>query len=149
MIFFRLLWSSGVNLGGPGMVTIGTVGDDTARLDVLVVDDWPEMASSSAEVLRFGGLKVATASSLEEGLQVIATRGVRAIIVDHHLAGNDGSSFLAMGENLPPVIVVSGIDRDVLAELQVAHGDQLFACLAKPVPPLKLIEVVRAAVESN
>jgi len=115
-------------------------------LDVLVVDDEPEVAWSTAEVLRVEGLKVAIAPTIEAGLQVIDTREVRSVILDHHLAGDDGERFLTMRRHIPPVIVMTGIGRDALADLQATHGERLFACLAKPVPPVKLIEVVKAAM---
>jgi len=117
------------------------------RIDVLVVDDDPDVASSSAEIFLADGMMAATAATVEEALKVVATREVQSIILDHQLAGDDGESFLAKGRDLPPVIVMSGIGRDALAELQAAHGERLFACLAKPVPPPELIRVVKAALE--
>lgn len=53
---------------------------------------------------------------------------------------------LAAGGKLPPVIAASGLGRDALAALRTARAEKLFACLAKPVPPAMLIEVVKAAI---
>ena len=52
--------------------------------------------------------------------------------------------FLRAEPDLPPVIVISGIGRDVLAAFEVTHGNRLFACRSKPVPPTELIALVRA-----
>jgi len=119
------------------------------RIDVLVVDDDPDVASSSAEIFLADGIRATTAATVDEALQVLARCEVRSIILDHHLAADDGDSLLAMGRDLPPVIVMSGIGRHALAEVQAEHGEQLFACLVKPVPPLQLIEVVRTAIASR
>ena len=118
------------------------------QLDVLVVDDQADVASSTADVFRAVGLSAATAATVEDALHMINTRVVKSVIVDHQIADNE-DTFLATGRDLPPVIVVSGMDRASLAEVQAVHGHRLFACLAKPVPPLTLIEVVRAAIESQ
>ncbi|HUC37410.1 MAG TPA: response regulator [Acidimicrobiales bacterium] len=115
------------------------------RIDVLVVDDEPDVASSTADILRSGGLVAATSATAEEALEVIAGHEVRCVILDHQLAGNE-ESFLGSGRELPPVIVMSGIGRAAIVRLQATHPADLFACLAKPVPPLELIEIVKRAI---
>lgn len=125
-----------------------------AKVDVLVVDDEPEVASSTADVLRSEGLEVLTAGNLDEARRVLAGRGVRSVILDQQITGAEipgagGESLLGEGLDLPPVIVVSGIGKDSLEELHRAHSDRLFACLAKPVSPFRLIEVVKAAVSGR
>ena len=90
-------------------------------LDVLVVDDEPDVASSTADILRSEGMTAGTAGTVEEARQLIATREVRSIILDHQIAGN-GESLLAGDLDLPPIVVMSGMDRDALDELQVLHG---------------------------
>lgn len=118
------------------------------RIDVLVVDDQPSVATSTADILRSEGFHAETAQTVEDALQVIASSDVGTVIVDHQIADN-GESLLTRGLDLPPVIVMSGMGRSELAKVQAAHGDRLFACLAKPVPPLDLIEVVRAAIANR
>lgn len=115
-------------------------------VDVLVVDDESNVAQTTVDILRSEGLTASTAATVEEALAVIGSCKVRTVIVDHHIAGEDGVSILDKGGELPPVIVMSGMDRDALAELEATHGDRLFACLAKPVPPRNLIEVVKVAI---
>lgn len=117
-------------------------------LDVLVVDDEPNVAQTTVEILRSEGLTAVTAATVGDALAVLESRKVRSVVLDHQIAGEDGASFLEKGSDLPPVIVMSGMSRDGLAGLEKSHGDRLFACLGKPVPPRNLIEVVRAAIES-
>lgn len=118
----------------------------TEVVDVLVLDDAADVAESTADVLRSAGLSVATASSVPEARRIAAERRVRAAIVDHSTAEWAGSADEPTRDTAPPIIVVSGMGRDSIEELQALRGDCLFACLAKPVPPGALIEVVRAAL---
>jgi DNA-binding response OmpR family regulator len=115
-------------------------------IDVLVVEDEWDVASTTAEILEVAGLHAEIASTLEEALAITAVRIVRSIVLDHQLADADAVEFLEAGVGLPPVVVVSGVGRDVLAELEDSYGSRLFACCSKPLPPPELIEVVRAAV---
>lgn len=115
------------------------------RVDVLVVEDEPDVASSTADIFRSEGLNATIAATVEEALTVLATYDVRSIILDHQIVDN-GDSLLAEDRHLPPVIVMSGMDRDELEELQNLHGARLFACLTKPVPPSHLIDVVKSAI---
>lgn len=129
-------------------MTGGNLSSGTGRIDVLVVDDQADVASSTADILGYEGLNTTAVGTVDDALRVISTGEVRCVILDHHLVGEDGERLLAVGRYLPPVVVISGMDSDSLAEVHAAHRDRLFACLAKPVPPLKLIEVVRAAIAS-
>jgi len=124
-------------------------GSDHVYLDVLMVDDQLNVASSTADVLRSDGLVVETATTVDDALQVIASSDIQCVILDHHLAGDDGGRLLDSAGHLPPVIVMSGMDRDALVEMQATYGNQLFACLTKPVGPLTLIETVRSAIGSK
>jgi len=121
---------------------------DSRSVDVLVVDDEPAVASSTADILRSAGLNAATTSTVKEALAMVESRDVRSIILDHQLADNGEKIFEGV-RVLPPIIVMSGIGREALAALQVLHGDRLFACMAKPVPPLRLIDVVKSAIETD
>ena len=115
-------------------------------IDVLVVDDGPNMADTTAEILRSRGFTVAIAATLGEALEVMTACHVRAVILDHSLRGETGVNFMDKGRDLPPVIVVSGMGPDVLQSYKTAYGEQVFTCLAKPVQPLDLIEAVKAAL---
>jgi DNA-binding NtrC family response regulator len=119
------------------------------RIDVLVVDDEDDVASTTAEILERAGLTAATTATLGEARELITSHDVGSVILDHQVADANAPEFLAVDADLPPIIVISGIGRDVLAEFEANYGDRVFACRGKPVPPHELIEVVRAALSST
>ena len=119
------------------------------RIDVLVVDDEDDVASTTAEILERAGMTATTAATLAEAQELIAGRDVGSVVLDHQVADASAADFLDVDVDLPPIIVISGIGRDVLAEFEADYGDRVFACRAKPVPPNELIEVVRAALSST
>lgn len=127
------------------MTTEGGTSAGAVPVDVLVVEDEPDVAESTADIFRAEGLVVAVAGTVGAAMEVLAGTEVRSIILDHQIAG-DGESLLMGRRVLPPVIVMSGMGRESLTELQAEYGERLFACLAKPVPPLELIRVVRGAI---
>ncbi len=118
-------------------------------VDVLVIDDASDVAESTADVLRSAGLSVATASNVPEARQIAAAQRVRAVIVDQSTAEWADAADTPVPHTAPPIIVVSGMGRESIEELEARHGDCLFACLAKPVLPGTLIEVVRAALAAG
>jgi DNA-binding response OmpR family regulator len=121
----------------------------TDHLDVLLIDDGQIMAELTAEILRTAGFLVAIAPNLDAALQVIESRHVGTVILDHHLRGENGERFFVRGRKLPPVIVVSGMGQEVLKAYEAIYGDRVFACLAKPVPPLELINTVIGALADS
>jgi DNA-binding NtrC family response regulator len=119
-------------------------------LDVLVIDDAAEVAESTADVLRSAGFSVITTSSVSGGRRIAAHREIRAVIVDHSTAewASTSGDNRASGPR-PLLIVLSGMGRDGIEELERNHGECIFAALAKPVRPEDLIEVVRAALSAR
>ena len=115
-------------------------------IDVLVVDDEEDVASTTAEILERAGMTTVTATTLGQAQQLIRANDVRSLILDHQIADTDAQDFLRAEPELPPVIVISGVGRDVLAAFEVTHGNRLFACRSKPVPPAELIALVRTAL---
>jgi DNA-binding response OmpR family regulator len=111
-------------------------------VDVLLVDDDPSVAETTAEVLGLAGFTTLIAPSAGRAVAVLADIDVGVVIVDHHLA--DSPTF-ATGAT-PPVILMSGLGRDEIDNVKVAHGDTFFAYLAKPVPPDSLVKVVGEAL---
>jgi DNA-binding NtrC family response regulator len=126
----------------------GTLEKRDGAIDVLVVDDEADVASTTAEILERAGMTTVTAASLVEAQQLIRANEVRSVILDHQVADADAQEFLQAQRDLPPVIVISGVGRDILEEFETTHGNRLFACRAKPVPPPELIDLVRTALAS-
>ena len=116
-------------------------------VDVLLVEDEPAAAESTAEVLESAGFSVAVAPTVLGAQEVKATSAVGCIILDHHLADESAEGLLESTNQLPPIIVLSGMGQRELAITWHQHAERLFACLPKPVPPRHLIDVVRAAIE--
>jgi DNA-binding NtrC family response regulator len=115
-------------------------------LDVLIVDDEPDVANSTAEILASAGFAVEVTGTVPEARDVLATREVRSVLLDHTIVDWTQTDCSEERDDGPAVIVMSGLGRGELAQLEESHGDRLFACLAKPVPPARLIEIVRTAV---
>ena len=113
---------------------------------MLVVDDAPSVAVSTAEILVGAGLDVAVASTVEQAARVMVDRGTRCVILDGSIVdGNEGYvSDQCWGH--PAVILMSGLGFHELEAQRRTYGDQIYAYLAKPVAPRKLIEVVEAAL---
>ena len=121
--------------------------DRAPTLDVLIVDDDPAVADSTADILAGVGLSCAVAPSLPEALAVLADgTEVGVVILDHHLAEASEGGDCAGPDPMPPVILMSGIRGAELHAVQRRHGPKLFAFLGKPVPPGELIAVVRRAL---
>ncbi|MEM7164497.1 MAG: sigma-54 dependent transcriptional regulator [Planctomycetota bacterium] len=76
------------------------------RLDVLVVDDEQSMREFLEIVLANEGLEVATASSGEEALQMIAQRPPKVFIQDLRMGGIDGMQLLEKAKELQPTMPV-------------------------------------------
>ena len=117
---------------------------------ILIVDDEDdirELARISLE--RVGGLRVATASSGEDGIDMAASERPDAILLDAMMPGLDGPATLArLRANAAtaeiPVVFLTGsvqaAERDRFAALGAA------GFLAKPFDPMTLADQLRACV---
>jgi DNA-binding NtrC family response regulator len=112
--------------------------------DILIVDDHPGCAGSTANVLRWAGLSVLTASTIDDALDLCHARRFGAIILDRSVAGTD-VLFQALAQH-PTVIILSGGDAVDVEAFRSRHSGQVLATIRKPAPPLKLLELVKAAV---
>jgi DNA-binding NtrC family response regulator len=122
------------------------VSASAGSVDVLIVEDEPAVAESTADILELAGFSVAVTPTVHEALEAVASSAVGCVILDHHLADESGETFLGAEEATQPTIVLSGMGQGELARLWHENADRLFACLPKPVQPEDLIEVVRSAV---
>ena len=115
----------------------------TDEVDVLVVDDDDAVRSSMAEVVRSAGYSAEEASGVGEALAILQTTAVGVMLLDIQMPKVDGLQLLTMFDDLPPVVVVSGLHRDALS---VPPGADVFMFLRKPVPPDELLAVVAQAL---
>lgn len=120
------------------------------RKKILIMDDEQDTLSMLAMTLKFSGFDVATASSGQEAIEQASEYQPDVIILDVMMPDLSGievfKAIKAQLPDTPPVIFLSASIRpkDQLAGMEAgAH-----TYLVKPVMREKLIEVVKAALES-
>ena len=123
-------------------------GDERASFDVVIVDDDPDVGTSTLEVLELGGLRVALAPTLHHVDQLMEAYQVRSLVVDHSLAVLDGDDWL-VERTKAPIILVSGLGSEHMQTVLRRFGERVFACMEKPVDPHELIHAVRQALASR
>jgi response regulator RpfG family c-di-GMP phosphodiesterase len=114
---------------------------------VLFVDDEPNVLDAVRRQLR-KRCHVMTATSGEQGLEVIRERGPIAVVVsDMRMPGMSGTRFLRLVRDLSPDtvrIVLSG-QADLQDTIEAVNEGQVFRFLLKPSSP----ETLWAAVEAG
>ena len=118
-------------------------------MDALVVDDDPELARTTVDVLGSEGITAGHVPSVEEALAYVAEDRVRCLILDHNARLEGPEMLLDLAGTLPPILLVSG-DPEGLARCAEVWGERVFAYRVKPVPPTVLVALVkRALVEAR
>jgi two-component system nitrogen regulation response regulator NtrX len=97
-------------------------------LDILVVDDEPDIRELMAGVLGDEGYSVRTADTAERALEEVRSRTPRLVILDVWLQGSgmDGLSLLKYLKSIDPilpVIVISGHGNIETAIAAIRRGD--------------------------
>lgn len=114
---------------------------------VMLVDDSPTMLASMASVLSQAGQPVEKAISAENALaQLKAMPPLRAMITDYHMPGMNGAALVREMRKLPayrflPILVLTTESEQ--SKRDEARGAGATGWLVKPVPPDKLLEVLR------
>ncbi len=110
---------------------------------VLIVEDSPEISQLVSLYLTRDGLRVSTAVSAEEGLELLRD-DVDLIVLDLNLPGIDGFEFLTRLRKTSevPVIILSARDQDEDMVLGLGLGGDEF--VAKPFSPRVLVARCRA-----
>jgi DNA-binding NtrC family response regulator len=114
---------------------------------VLIVEDEPAIRSVLRQILERGGIRVLSAASGEEAVQLAAEfRGrLDALLSDLNLPGMDGTEIGRAVRDLHPgvrVTIMSGYGPDAVEEelMEVLEAD----FLQKPFDPESLVELVRS-----
>ncbi len=120
-------------------------------LDILVVDDEPDIRELIAGVLGDEGYSVRTAETAERALEEVRTRTPRLVILDVWLQGSgmDGLSllkYLKSIDPLLPVIVISGHGNIETAVAAIRRGAYDF--IEKPFKTDRLLHLIERAIES-
>jgi len=113
--------------------------------DVLVIEDIPEVAETTAAVLRGEGLRVQVALTLDEALALCDVNYFDAVVLDHDLGDATAHDFLQEHLDIGPVVVVSAALAETLEGLRHNYW-KVFAVRSKPCDPPDLIDVVKEAV---
>lgn len=127
------------------------MGDDEQRSTILVVDDEPSMVRALSRTLGQGH-PVVTASSGEEALTLLASRGdIGVVLSDYSMPGMSGVALLSRALELAPHasrILMSGLGE--LAAFREAIDEcRLYTFIAKPFEIDALEVVVQRAVEHH
>lgn len=118
---------------------MSTALDSRSRYRVLVVDDDPSVLDSTAAVLSTE-VEVATASSAETALRLLAAEPFDVVCADFKMSGMNGAELLARVAELPrPVgcLLITGNDGYFGAETGARHH-----VLLKPFDPERLLQLV-------
>lgn len=120
-------------------------------LDILVVDDEPDIRDLIAGVLGDEGYSVRTADTAERALEEVRARTPRLVILDVWLQGSgmDGLSvlkYLKSIDPLLPVIVISGHGNIETAVAAIRRGAYDF--IEKPFKTDRLLHLMERAIES-
>lgn len=120
-------------------------------LDILVVDDEPDIRELIAGVLGDEGYAVRTAATAERALEEVRTRTPRLVVLDVWLQGSDmdGLSLLKYFKSIDPllpVIVISGHGNIETAVAAIRRGAYDF--IEKPFKTDRLLHLIERAIES-
>jgi two-component system, NtrC family, nitrogen regulation response regulator NtrX len=119
-------------------------------MNILIIDDEPNIADALAWVLRANGYTVRTAHSGENGLTALTTEPVDLVFLDVVMPGMGGLATLEKIKSMYPqqaVIMISGQADITLAVQATKLGAYDF--LEKPLNPEKIILEVKNLSEQN
>jgi len=125
----------------------------TAPPTVLIVDDEPDILESLKLLIdsELPEVRVLTASSGPNALQLLRSGGVRLIISDYRMPGMDGFEFISQARKIQPgiptIMMTAYPDPRLAARAVDELGVGLF--IAKPFDLNYLVSVVRSLVVEN
>lgn len=102
-------------------------------MNILIVDDQPNIARVTAVALGLLGCRAFTTSTAAGATEILGTEEIDALLLDVNLRGNSGMEFLsqlAAQDNRPPVIMFSAGNKDEFAAEALRRG--ALDCLTKP-----------------
>jgi len=124
-------------------------------LHILLIDDDPEVGTTTQWALEEVGFIISVVMSGEEGLHLQRAEPADVVVTDIYMPEKDGIETIAeFREEFPrvPIVAISGGGPAG----QAGHADPLFVArelgvhevLRKPFDPQKLVEVIREAARA-
>lgn len=120
---------------------------DLPEHTLLLVDDEPDILAALKRILRREGYQILTATSAEEGMELLATHKIGVVISDQRMPNMTGSEFLAKVRVMYPDtirIILSG-HADLKMITEVANHGEIYKFLGKPWDNAVLLETLREA----
>ncbi|MDQ1315822.1 MAG: hypothetical protein QG662_1931, partial [Pseudomonadota bacterium] len=112
---------------------------------LLLVDDEPAILSSLERLLRREGYPILTATSAQEGLELLANHDVAVVMSDQRMPRMSGTEFLARAREIHPDtirIILSGY-ADLKAVTEAVNRGEVYKFLEKPWENAVLLETLR------
>jgi DNA-binding NtrC family response regulator len=119
---------------------------DHSQLNVLVIDDDPASVQLLSAIIARGEHQIVTATTAEEGLELLPFWTFQVAFIDHKLPGMDG---LVLGEYLRrhnPDMTVALVTGDDDAKLQTRSKAEQIVFLPKPFDVSDVLAVLDAYV---
>lgn len=115
--------------------------------DVLVVDDDQLIRAMVRDALADVPCSIHEADSGDTALAFISDRRPAVVLLDLVMPGKSGLEVLRqLGPKRPRIVVLSALDSEALVQQAMASGAHGF--LGKPIHPLDVQNMVRAALEA-
>ena len=102
-------------------------------MNILVVDDHPNLARATAMALRALGCQTFTATNTAMATQLLGTENIDGVFLDLNLGAESGLDYLSTltaKVSSPPVILFTAQTKDEVAEEVLTRG--ALSCLIKP-----------------
>ncbi len=133
---------------GEAVAPVAAAPENSGGLDILIVDDQPEVRETITLVLEEEGHRVEAVESGAAALAVLAERKFALGVIDFAMPGMNGAELIAEASTLDPgmrfIIVTGYLDSDAVEA--AAPGTQV---LAKPFDPERLRRIVWEVVGSS
>ncbi|HRA62427.1 MAG TPA: EAL domain-containing protein, partial [Burkholderiaceae bacterium] len=116
---------------------------------VLLVDDEPNVLAALKRLLRADGYRILSASSGQEGLDILASQKVDIIVSDQRMPGMTGVQFLRQAKALHPQtirIVLSG-HTELQSVTDAINEGAVYRFLTKPWDDAQLREFIEQAFQ--
>jgi diguanylate cyclase (GGDEF)-like protein/PAS domain S-box-containing protein len=117
------------------------------HLDVLVVDDDEGVRTTIVDILTLAGFTVAASASAAEAVAAQLVEPARVALVDYRLPDTTGLELAARLKHADPDLPVIVLTGNASLETAVAAVGTADEYLTKPVPPARLLQTVRVALE--